>query len=75
MPIHFEREGDARVTKLFGNQPRRHALAEGEDGKGVAQIVKPDIRQTGARDERFESALDEVPPATNPAEPVLPAPV
>jgi len=40
MPIHFEREGDARVTKLFGDEPCRHALAEGQDGKGVPQIRK-----------------------------------
>ena len=27
----------------------------------MAQIVKPDVRQTGARKERFEVALDEFP--------------
>ena len=54
MPIHFEREGDARVTKLFRNEPRRHALAEGQDGKGVAQIVKPDVREARAPDQRLE---------------------
>src|SRR5580658_7919870 len=43
------------------NKPRRDSLAEGEHGKGVAQIVKPDVRQTGARKERFEVALDEFP--------------
>ena len=59
--IDIECKGHARVPQLLRNQPRRDSLAKGEHGKGVAQIVKPDIRQTGARDERFESALDEVP--------------
>jgi hypothetical protein len=58
MPINFEREGDGRVTKLFGNKPRRHSLAEGKDGKGVAQIVKPDVWEASEPDQRFERALD-----------------
>ena len=54
MAIDIECKGNARVPELFRNQPRRDSLAEGEHGKGVAQIVKPDVRQTGAREERFE---------------------
>ena len=52
--IDIECKGHARMPEVFRNQPRRDSLSEREHGKGMAQIVKPDIRQTGARDERFE---------------------
>ena len=61
MTVDFERKGDARMTKLLGNEACGHPLAERKHGKGVTQIIKPDVREAGALKQWFERALDQVP--------------